>query len=174
MDHGGEAIVRLFVARGDAAEILDLLEEILDEVTPLIHLLIMWDGRFAIGLRGNDRNRAAHIEPGAQTVAVERLVRDERVKVDALDERLDPNAVMALTRQEDEACKVPERVDKRNDLGRQPATRASYGLIESPPFAPVPCRCTFTIVPSIRAYSKSGSPANALKRLSHLPLSAQR
>jgi hypothetical protein len=81
---------------------------------------------------------------------------------------------MPLTRQEHEAHQIAERIDERHDLGRQPAPRFADGLIESPPFAPVPCRWTFTIVPSMSAYSKSGSADTALKIVSNVPLSAHR
>jgi hypothetical protein len=69
--------------------------------------------------------------------------------------------------QEHKASKIAERIDQRHNLGRQPAARVADGLIVSPPFAPVPCRWTLTMVPSIRAYSKSGSPDNSLNTLSN-------
>ena len=40
MDHGGEALIGLFGAHGDALELLELSEEVLDEVPPLVHLLV--------------------------------------------------------------------------------------------------------------------------------------
>jgi hypothetical protein len=44
---------------------------------------------------------------------------------------------MALARQEHEAHEVSQRIDQRDDLGRQPAARATDGLMVSPPFAPL-------------------------------------
>lgn len=46
---------------------------------------------------------------------------------------------MSLARQQNEAPKVPQRIDDGQELGRQPATRATDGLNLSPPLAPVPC-----------------------------------
>jgi hypothetical protein len=48
------------------------------------------------------------------------------------------------------------------------------GLILRPPFTPVPFWRTRTIMPSMIAYSKSGSPDKASKRLSNAPFKVQR
>jgi hypothetical protein len=89
-----------------------------------------------------------------------------------LDKRLDADAVMPLTGQENEAGQIAQRVDQGHDLGRQAAARSADGLILRPPFAPVPCWWTRTIVPSMMAYSKSGSPDKLLKILSNTPFIA--
>jgi hypothetical protein len=44
---------------------------------------------------------------------------------------------MALARQEHKAHQVAERIHQGDDLGGQAATRASDGLILSPPFTPL-------------------------------------
>src|ERR1700757_2514485 len=127
-----------------------------------------------VSLGRYDGNRTAVVQAGAQLIVVEGFVGDKRLQVDILDQRLGTDAVMALTRQEYKASKIAERIDQRHNLGRQPAARVADGLIVSPPFAPVPCRWTLTMVPSIRAYSKSGSPDNSLNTPSNTPFSAQR
>ena len=73
-----------------------------------------------------------------------------------------------------EADQIAERIHKRHDLGGQAAARAPDGLTRSPPFAPVPCWCTRTMVPSTMTYSKSGSPDSAANSRSKTPLAAQR
>jgi hypothetical protein len=40
MDHGGETLVCLVGAHGDAFELLELAEEVLDEMPPFVHLLV--------------------------------------------------------------------------------------------------------------------------------------
>jgi hypothetical protein len=60
------------------------------------------------------------------------------------------------------------------DLGPQAAARAPDRLILSPPFVPVPCWWTWTMVPSMSAYSKSGSPDRSWNSLAKTPLMAQR
>src|SRR5207344_865163 len=91
-----------------------------------------------------------------------------------LDQRPDTDAIVALAGQKHEANEIAEGVDQGHDFGGQAATRAAYGLILSPPFAPVPCWWTRTSVPSMRTYSKSGSSQSALKIRSQTPFCAQR
>ena len=73
-------------------------------------------------------------------VVVERLVGDESIKIDALNQRLSADTVVTVARQQDEARHTAQRIDKCDDLGGQPTARAADGLILSPPFAPAPCR----------------------------------
>jgi hypothetical protein len=58
MDHGGEALIGLVGAHGDAFELLELAEEILDEMAPLVHLLV--DGEQS-DLGSLDANRADEV-----------------------------------------------------------------------------------------------------------------
>jgi hypothetical protein len=81
---------------------------------------------------------------------------------------------MALPRQEQKAGKIAQRVDQSDDLGRQAAARTPDRLILSPPFAPVPCWWTRMMVPSIIAYSKSGSPNKTSKSRPKTPFNAHR
>jgi hypothetical protein len=140
VDRGGETGVGLVVASGDPAELLEPLEEVFDQATPFVHLGVVRDRRFAVRLRRNHGQGASVIESGAQGVLVERLVGDESIKIDARYQRLDPDAVVPLARQQDEARQIAQRIDERDDLGGQPAARPADGLILSPPFAPAPCR----------------------------------
>ena len=66
---------------------------------------------------------------------------------------------MAFSWQEHEARQVAHG----DDVARQAAARMSDRLILRPPFAPVARRRTRKMAPSIRAYSKSGSPGNTLQ-----------
>src|SRR4029450_10794554 len=143
-------------------------------MAPFVHFGIMSDAPGAIGLGRDNRCSVAFLELGAQPVVVESLVTDERLKIETGDQRLDADAVVALAGQQHEANEVTEGVDQGHDFGGQTATRAAYGLILSPPFAPVPCWWTRTSVPSIRTYSKSGSSQRALKTRSQTPFCAQR
>src|SRR6476469_788650 len=172
MDHGGEAFVGFLITRGDASEGLELTEEVFDQMAPAVHMEVAGDGLLAVCLGRDDRLRTAIVQLGAQPVDIEGLVGQERQDLDILDERLDADAVMTLTGQENEAGQIAERVDQGHDLARQAAARSADGLISSPPFAPVPCWWTRTIVPSMMAYSKSGSPDKLLKILSNTPFIA--
>jgi hypothetical protein len=64
----------------------------------------------------------------------------QRAQREAVEQRLDANAVVALAGQQDEAGEIAEPIDERDDLGGQAAARLADGLILCPPFAPVPWR----------------------------------
>src|SRR5713101_3506659 len=163
MDHGLEALVGFVGAHGDALELLELAEEVLDQMTPFIHLGIDLErGGAARMLRDHDLT-AAFVEVGDDIVAVEGLVGDQRAELDALDERRDPHRVVALSRQQDESDEIAERIGEGQDLGRHAALGLAYGLALSPPFAPCPWRWTLTMVASTMAYSMSGSSEAASK-----------
>ena len=83
-------------------------------------------------------------------------------------------AVMGLSGADLDAQRIAGRIHTGVDLGRRPAFRAADPVSLSPPFAPAASAWTFEIVASIMTYSKSGSSAKALKRLSQTPLKVQR
>ena len=124
--------------------------------------------------RWNDGHGASAVQFGADPVDVEGLVGQQGLEVDTLDQRRNADAVVALAGKQQEARQVAERIDERDDFRRQPASRSADGLISSPLLAPVPCWWTRTMVPSMMAYSKSGSGDNSLNRLSNTPFSAHR
>ncbi len=107
------------------------------QVAPAIHGLVIGDDRIAVGFGWDDGDGATVIEVRTQPIGVERLVTEQGVESDVCDERRDPYDVVALSGQEHEADQISKRVHQRDDLGRQPASRASDGLIVSPPFAPL-------------------------------------
>jgi len=172
MDGRSEACVGFVVTGGDAAEFLEPLETVFDQVPPFVHLAVMRNGRRSIRLRRDDGGGAPFVQCSAQGVVVESLVPNQRIKIDVRDQRLDADAVVALAGKKDEAAEIAKRIDERDDLRRQAAARAAYGLILSPPFAPAPCLWTRTMVPSTIAYSKSGSFDNSLKMRPNTPFRA--
>lgn len=86
---------------------------------------------------GFRRGPAPRIKLFEQPIGIERLVRQQRVKRDALDQRGDAFHVVGLPRQQQEPHQIAKRIDQRHDLRRQPTARAPDGLSLSPPFAPV-------------------------------------
>jgi len=140
IDGSGEAGIGFVVTGGDTAELLDPLEEVLDQVSPLIHFCVVGNRRCAIRLGWDHSNSAPLVEYCAQGVVVESFVGDESLEIDARDQRFDTDAVVTLAGQQDKARQVAQRVDESDDLGCQPAARLADSLILSPPFAPVPCR----------------------------------
>lgn len=88
-------------------------------------------------LRDADQGAAcSHV--GADSVAVERLVRQRRFEGDSVDQGRDANRVEAVPRQQNEANEVSERIRQREYLGRPAALRLAYRMTLNPPFEPRP------------------------------------
>jgi hypothetical protein len=64
MDHGGETLVGLVGAHGDAFELLDLAEEVFDEIPPFAKLLVDDEELCTARLLGDDNLGAARVEFG--------------------------------------------------------------------------------------------------------------
>jgi hypothetical protein len=103
IDHGREAAVGFVGAYGDALELFEFAEEVLDEMAPFVHLEIDIEGFASPWMLGDDGFRAAHIEVLDDAVGVEGLVGNQGVKLQAFDEWRKANSVEALSRQEDES-----------------------------------------------------------------------
>ena len=106
MDDSAEARVSLIVAGSDAAEFFEALEEVLDRVPPFVHLMVVEDRRLSICLGGDDGDGAPVAQDGPQGVAVEGLVGDKGLEIDARDQRLDADAVVPLAGEQDKACQI--------------------------------------------------------------------
>ena len=107
-------------------------------MTPFVHLGVDVERRLASRVLGDDDLGAALVQFLDDPVHIEGLVGNERTEFDVADQRFDADRVMALTRQKDEADKLAECIDEREDLGCPAAPRFAYSLILGPPFAPCP------------------------------------
>src|SRR5829696_7002057 len=174
MDSRGVAGVGFVVASGDGPELLQLGEGVLDEVAPAVHVAVEADGGLAVGLGRDHRGGAAGVKLRPEPVGVEGFVAEQGAEGGALDQRRHANGVVALARQQDEAHQIAEGVREGDDLGGQAAARAADRLVLGPPFAPLAFWWAVTMVPSIRAYSKSGSPDRHAKTRSNTPPFTQR
>src|ERR1700744_3024113 len=123
MDHRSEGSVGFFISCGNSSEGFELTEEILDQMTPPVHMEVAGNRAYPVRLGRDHGYGTAIVQLGTDGVAIEGFVGEERFEFDVLDERLDADAVMALARQQDEAREIAERVDQRHDLGRQAAAR---------------------------------------------------
>src|SRR5215213_6980872 len=174
MDGGGVAGVGLVVAGGDAPELLQLGEGVLDQVAPAVQGAVEVEAAFAAGLGRDHRRGAAGVELRPEPVHVERLVAEQRAEGHAFDQRRHADGVVPLAGQQHEAHEVAQRIDQSDDLGGQAAARAPDGLALGPPLAPLALWWAVTMVPSTRAYSKSGSPDRHAKTRSNTPPFTQR
>jgi hypothetical protein len=138
VDHGCEALIGLVGAQGDAFELLQLAEEVLDEMPPFVHFLVDGEGPNAARVLGDDDLGAARVEVGDDGIAVERGVGDQRIEYDPVEERRQTDGVVPLSRQKNEAHEIAQRIGERQDFRGQAAFRAADRLILGPPFAPCP------------------------------------
>src|SRR4051812_6510051 len=151
-------------AQGNALELLQLAEEVLDQVPPLVHLTVNVEQRRAARMLGDDGLGAALVQVRDNVIAVESGIADQRPKGEPVDERRHAHRVEALPWQEHKTHQIAERIRQGQDFAGQAAFGAANGLAQSPPFAPCPCRWTLTMVASTRAYSRSGSSETASNR----------
>jgi len=121
MDGGLVAGVGFVVARGDATELFDFLEEVLDQVAPFVHFPVIWDCSGSTGIGRDDGQRASLVQLSPEPVTVKGLIADQRVEGDATKQRCHADTVVPLARQQNEAHEIAERIDERDDLGRQTA-----------------------------------------------------
>ena len=131
------ACVGFVVSRVHASKLLDFAEVVFDQMTPFIGGRIVRDMNEAVSLCRNDSLRSKLHQRGAQMVCVERLVGEHRTECQPFDQVRHADDLAALAGQELKADKVAKGVGQRQDLCRQTALRPAYGLILSPPFAPL-------------------------------------
>ena len=164
-----------FVARRDAAKLLDILEETLDQVAFRIEGVVAVAFDLAVGLGRNDRLDFSTFEAGDEAICVIAFVSQDRLRLNLGDEGFGLRDVVNLSSGEAQRQWIAQGVDHGMNFGGQPAARATYGLVEAPFFrASALCWWALTMVASIMAYSLSGSSAKTLKRFSHTPAFAQR
>src|SRR5271166_5822990 len=80
MDHGCEAVIGFVGAQGDAFELLELAEDVLDQMPPFVHFAVDRERRNAARMLRDDDLGAARVEIGDDGVAIERLVGDQRAE----------------------------------------------------------------------------------------------
>ena len=118
------------VTRGDGAELLELAEEVLDQMTRLVERLVVLALGYAIGLGRDHRALAGGGErfddPG---VGVVRLVGEQGVGGERRQEGVGAEQVVCLARRQQEADRVAQRVDQGVDLGAQPTLAAADRLV---------------------------------------------
>src|SRR3954470_5130775 len=98
MYHRREARIGFVVTSGDAAELLDLAEEVLDQMPPLVHLEVTGDCGDPIGLGRYHGGRTPIVQIDADRVAVESLVRQKSAEIEVRQKRGDTGAVVSGSR----------------------------------------------------------------------------
>ncbi len=150
-DCSEEVPCELVVARGDAPEVFEFVEEALDEVALAVERRV--DGALALAVTlGRDVRPGAmrdeQFEDGAGVVAA--IGDDIAGRSQPFDQRRHGGLVGGLAGCEHEADWQAAAIDHGVDLGAQSATRTTDGVIRAPFFPPAACWWARTIEESIR------------------------
>jgi hypothetical protein len=143
---GGEKISRELVVTGcDAPPILEAAEATLNDVAPLVGLLVVANALLAIGFAGDDRLDPTFFEKAAKRIGVVSLVRyqfsDARNQAHA---RFGHDAVSCVARRQYEYPRTALIIDNRMDLAIPTAFGDPYRLCLRPPLPPLAQRWIFT------------------------------
>ena len=149
---GCEEVSReLVVARGDASEVFEFVEEALDEVALAVNLGLNDAADADIALRGDVRGGAGGLYQGDDRMReVAPIGNDVARQGDAVDQCRKGGLVGRLARREQEPNRQAVGIDDRMDLGAQSSTRTTDGVIRAPFFPPAACWWARTIEESIR------------------------
>jgi len=130
----------LVVARGDASEMLEFVEEAFDQVTLSIELMVNGSLVFAVALGGDVRPRAVFGDQLEDGLGVISLVADGIVSgTQALEQCRDGRLVGRLPRRQQKSDRQATGIDDGMDLGAQSSTRTADGVIRAPFFPPAAC-----------------------------------
>jgi hypothetical protein len=150
MDEGTEAEVGLVVAGGDAAEMLEFVDEAFDHVALAVEMPVVADDTRPGRVRRDHGFRAKCGDGGADAVGIVGLVGDHVLGPLAFEQRLGLRGVLwgagspqprrvRLAGREDEPDELAERVDEQMDFAAQAAPRAANRLITKVFFEPAAC-----------------------------------
>ena len=101
---------RFVAAHGDTLEFFEFAEEVLDEVTPLVHFGVDDERLGSAGMLGDHDLGMACVEISHDGVTVECRIGDERTEVAILQQWFDPDRVVALPGQQNKPDEIAERV----------------------------------------------------------------
>lgn len=128
MDASEEGAGEFVEACGDAAILLQLVEEAFDEVALAVKREVRFARLFAIGPRRDDRRDASRLERLDEGVGVVTSVADECLGLEVFEQWLGLCDVGRLSRCERDGNRIAERVDNGVDLRCQAAARTADGL----------------------------------------------
>jgi hypothetical protein len=138
---GSEEVARgLVIACRDGAELLHLCEEILNQVTCRIEVLIEFTWQGSVGARRDHRGL-----PGSSQrfedplVGVEGFVGDQSIGLHRWQEMICAHQIVRLAAGQMEADRVPQGINQGMDLGAQSAARAPDRLVAGFFWAPALC-----------------------------------
>ena len=140
MDASEEVACGFLVARGDAPEVLESIEEALDEIAFAVERVVALALDFPVRLGRDDGPDRPDIERGDEAVAVVSLVTDQSLRLDLRGQMFGAGDVMRLPAGEANRERIAQRIDDGMDLRGQSAARSADGLILAP-FLRAPALC---------------------------------
>ena len=114
-------IGELVVACGDAAVLLQGVEEPLDEIALAVEGKVTGRRCLTVGFRRDHRSDFALGESVAERIGIVCLVTDESFRIDPFEQRLRASQIMGLTRREHHLDGIAERIDEDVNFGGQSA-----------------------------------------------------
>ena len=84
MDHGGETLIGFVAAHGNAFELFDLAEEVLDQMAPFIDFRIDVERAFTPWTLGNDDFRSTFVHVRDNPIRIKSFAGDAGAKLDVL------------------------------------------------------------------------------------------
>ena len=139
--YGGEEISgELVVARGDASQMFEFVEESLDEVALAVAFGVDGSDDPNVALAGDVGGCSPHGEElddkaGAIAAIGDRLAG----RAQAVDQAWQGGFVGRLTRRQQQPNRQARRIDDGMDFGAQSSTRTANGVIRAPFFPPAAC-----------------------------------
>lgn len=128
--YAGEEIARGFlIARCDASELFDVIEEAFDQIAFGIEREVACSSNFAVGLGRNHRGDGARFEAGDQAVRVIAFVAKKCAGLDLGGQGFGLGDVVDLAAGEAQRDRIAEGIDDHVDFGRETAARAPDGLV---------------------------------------------
>lgn len=124
-----ESIGEFVVSRGEAAELLETVEESLDEVSCLVSMPVDLAWRIPVAAGQDDGLCARSLDDSNQCIAVVALVGDDCLGRYGLDQGRSLCNVGDWSAGQDQADGVAQRIHASMNLGGQSAPRASDRLI---------------------------------------------
>ena len=120
----------LVVAGCYGSELLEFSEEIFDQMASFVDLPVELPWDLSVGFGRNDGELAGRREGGKDPlVGIIRLVREERVRLHAREQRVGSEQIMGLARREVEADRIAQSINQSMDFGAQTAAGSSDRLV---------------------------------------------
>ena len=146
------------IARGDTAELLELIKESLDEVTGLITMMVIVAWRSSIRARWNNRFGRVGLNPLHQGITVIAFIGDDGLGIGRHGQQgIGLTHVGLFGACQGESDRVTQRINDAVNLGSETARRAAQSLRAVFFLAPAACWWARTAVLSIITSSSSRS-----------------